>query len=345
MRHSLFTITTTISLLLCIAAAVLWWRSWRHAPLGEDRFSWVSGNIERLTLRSTQGRLVLYGPPPGNPFAVAQFGTRTSDDIGRLEKVGTPLTQRSWELARPPVRPVIDASLDQILAKLDNDQISWRAFIPRDGRFERGAGRGSPYPVSLDCLGLRSGVPAQSLGPRRFCVVTDQQQTFLDPSPFKAADITAGLLLALEDPSRFIAAHVLLNRPPMHRIPLALEADGTATTSLDGLQLRILSRDGRSLVATDWYGTTPRIEIAPEQIPLIRNEWHRRLDVERMSAPYWLLTLATALLPLLWVSGSVQRVMSCRRRRRLGLCLTCGYDLRGSAGRCPECGTVPTAAK
>jgi hypothetical protein len=65
----------------------------------------------------------------------------------------------------------------------------------------------------------------------------------------------------------------------------------------------------------------------------------RRLII--VYAPFWLPVLLTAATPACWATGAFRR----RRRSRVGLCPVCGYDLRATPERCPECGTVPRAAK
>ncbi len=58
--------------------------------------------------------------------------------------------------------------------------------------------------------------------------------------------------------------------------------------------------------------------------------------------PPWVLPTDFALLPALWLTIFLFRRRS-QDKKRLGLCPTCGYDLRASKGRCPECGTpIPT---
>jgi hypothetical protein len=45
-----------------------------------------------------------------------------------------------------------------------------------------------------------------------------------------------------------------------------------------------------------------------------------------------------SILPILWLAGLVGSACA-KRRLRHRLCPVCGYDLRASTDRCPECGT------
>ena len=49
---------------------------------------------------------------------------------------------------------------------------------------------------------------------------------------------------------------------------------------------------------------------------------------------------------VLWTPAAIWVIRRGRRarRRRSGRCTQCGYDLRGTPDRCPECGAVPAAA-
>lgn len=58
------------------------------------------------------------------------------------------------------------------------------------------------------------------------------------------------------------------------------------------------------------------------------------MDSAGFILPYWFPVLLFAILPALWL-------LSLRRRFPKGACQRCGYDLRATSARCPECGTVP----
>ena len=56
-------------------------------------------------------------------------------------------------------------------------------------------------------------------------------------------------------------------------------------------------------------------------------------------APLWAVLAVLAVPPLAWLG----RRRHWRRRDESGQCRVCGYDLRASPGRCPECGDVASA--
>jgi len=55
----------------------------------------------------------------------------------------------------------------------------------------------------------------------------------------------------------------------------------------------------------------------------------------RIDLPLWIVVASTAVLPLVRVARWCGRI----RRKRAGLCPSCGYDLRATPDLCPECGT------
>lgn len=60
---------------------------------------------------------------------------------------------------------------------------------------------------------------------------------------------------------------------------------------------------------------------------------------KRLWVPYWF--VLSLLAAAGWLSSRpLRRAALAGRRARRGLCPACGYDLRGSGDRCPECGTT-----
>ncbi|HWE92917.1 MAG TPA: hypothetical protein VG269_03015 [Tepidisphaeraceae bacterium] len=59
-------------------------------------------------------------------------------------------------------------------------------------------------------------------------------------------------------------------------------------------------------------------------------------STHHLMAPLWPIALASSLMPACWGLRLARR----HRRACAGLCRHCGYDLRATPGRCPECGTA-----
>jgi len=66
------------------------------------------------------------------------------------------------------------------------------------------------------------------------------------------------------------------------------------------------------------------------------NPLYGRYLTKTLCFPILILLAAESILPLCWGWRLIRHV-----KYREGRCLACGYDLRATPNRCPECGTVP----
>jgi hypothetical protein len=70
----------------------------------------------------------------------------------------------------------------------------------------------------------------------------------------------------------------------------------------------------------------------------VRYGWWFRY--RQLVVPAWILLALSAPLPAIWITRTLRQ----RRRAASNRCAACGYDLRATPDRCPECGALPQTA-
>jgi hypothetical protein len=149
---------------------------------------------------------------------------------------------------------------------------------------------------------------------------------------------------------RFAPQHLILSEQRM--VPVRLPP-GYAMDCTRFREYRVTGPEFPNGIGTelhpDYFALNPagawfrKLRLNPGGVTALADEqsgaiaWQARAFYGAVEIPWWSLLLLFALLPASrWV---VRRRTRAKVRR--GLCPTCGYDLRATPGRCPECGTTP----
>jgi hypothetical protein len=263
--------------------------------------------------------LLSYKPPTADPIDFRLLGARYTlqSDRGYLRLLGPP--------GHPPSA---DRSVWRLVAQLRNDDISWTVRVPWTHIEPRFASTATVF-----------GNAALANNIHRF----------------GTAELTRPLLEALEDPNRYAVAHLWLTSRELTGYNASTRVAGDHLIAIhDGLEVSLrpalLRQDPKTLEAefkkklqsgeqlVEVCTGPTALQIAPDQLPKLRRQWHNKLDVRILSIPY----AAIILLALAPPAMNLRRYWHSRRTaaaRARGACPTCGYDLRASHERCPECGT------
>lgn len=285
--------------------ALRWWIIW--ATLGGLV---LAGVMWRDLLSLPRGMSV---PPLLNPHL-------TSYQFDGVEMPTLQLLQR--QLPSDAVIAVrFDAALDD-LSKYTGArfQVSWYA-VARHG-LRNSAPVDAPKPGMTLSQALSQIL--DSLGPQfrvkiegdTFLIVTADDPSVVQTRSYRLGVLLPPLLVPPPDP-RVEAIRDELRR----EVPLSVDPDGKRFSFASG-----------ALTARDLPANHARIQLAIKWMQWRADAWR---FATRAAA-----CVAVSLLTCL----SIRALLQWRARTiasRVGLCTACGYDLRATPARCPECGTIP----
>lgn len=283
------------------------------------------------------------GSPRSSGFTAA-----TDWHIGRVNLTGGSLTL--------PARGAAE-----VMVLSDGDALVYAQALDGSPRMLRLAGRG--------LLVMTDGQSRTFLSPAAVGKLVPIPAALTPPAPGRAADLRGFLLRALLVPA--VVLVVLLARRnwrralgPVAMVSLALTMTAAALwhrslhandfwlghrgdlvqlcRSTGGAIVWWSSHHATAASSAAWhYGHADRHPSDPTLSRLPRPHWPTAVQ-DAVVIPYWLLGALTAI-PLALRCLTLARSALQRRHAPRNACPNCGYDLRSSAGRCPECGAVITA--
>ena len=214
-----------------------------------------------------------------------------------------------------------------------------RKKVSEMARALRASGGTSRYHGTTGAMGFADFDFGAALGPYQGSI----------PDDLDNATISM-LLSALEDDRLFLIAHALLaetiagsDATDYSRMELKFGREWSAghwSNVYDGVKIEMVEdrpRAGPSSWGWEIWAVVTTTA-TPVERARVRDQWHARLDVPIWTIRYWPVVLLTLGLS---AAGSALHFTDQRRRKRRasGLCRSCGYDLRATPDRCPECGT------
>jgi hypothetical protein len=396
---------TVLSLVLCVAAVVLWVRSyWRSDDVqwaryvrqtevarGEEQGAWVYATID---VRSNRGRVSVEWGRLDSPYPDYPSWTHTADAPADENPAGT--LWKRLGFARystnpgPPgfavpwwfvtlcfgmpalARPVLTLARRRFaradgcsgprarprLSRLLLDAATALSLLLCAATLVVWAKSRNGYPSAAWASGRRTSHVTARSGTLWFVRVdwpndADARRAAIGPAraarPVVVAPYFQQEQMSLMIERRSAGDRAKGERDPARWLAWALRSEQLKTALHDGLVRRAGGPPAEPLLAQSAPLARQKVGLTFEQGKVAFPETERdgtivyntTVPFAAIGVPLWMFAVLSALVPAAGTSAWIVRLTRARSKRVRGLCPACGYDLRATPDRCPECGTIP----